>query len=133
MVSQLLLNGMFPPFKKFDRAIKANRHLSEQEAINLYQIFCDCMDEGKAYNVQETLIGIALSYGKYFKRDKTLLFLLRQVIFCLTVHCLKYKKMNQKEVIDHLKTKGISISYSFISKQEFSPLKYLAIYNYDIP
>lgn len=36
MDSQLLLNGMFPPLKKFDRAIKANRHLSEQETINLY-------------------------------------------------------------------------------------------------
>ena len=41
--------------------------------------------------------------------------------------------MNQREVIDYLKAKGISISNNFISRQEFSPLKYLAMYNYDIP
>lgn len=27
MVSQLLLDGMLPPLKKFDRAVKANRNM----------------------------------------------------------------------------------------------------------
>lgn len=133
MVSQLLLNGMFPPLKKFDRAIKANRHLSEQETINLYQIFCDCMDEGEAYNVQEAFTGIALSYGKYFKKGKTLPFLLKQVIFCLAVHCLKYGKMNQNEIVDCLKANGVSISHYYFSRAWFVPADYRLSYKSDIP
>lgn len=133
MDSQLLLDGMLPPLKEFDRGIKANKYLKDQEKINLYQIFCDCMNRGEAYNVKAALTDIAISYGKYFKRGKTLPFLLRQVIFCLTVHCLKYNKMNQKQVIEYLKKNRVTISHNFISRAKIKPTGYWKAYECDIP
>lgn len=133
MNSQLLLNGMLPPLKEFDRGIKANKDLEDQEKINLYQISCDCMNKGAAYNIKAALTDIAISYGKYFKQGKTLPFLLRQVIFCLTVHCLKYNKMNQKQVIEYLKKNGVTISHNFISRAKIKPTDYWKAYECDIP
>jgi len=132
MDSQLLLNGMLPPSEK-SLSIKANENLSVDEKGSLYHIVEDCQQQGKSFNVDAAFDTIAVLFGSYFKRGKTLPFLLKQVIFCLTVHCLEYNKMNQKGVIDSLNAKGVSISHNFFSREEHTPGKYLLMSRYKAP
>lgn len=130
MDSQLLLDGMLPPFKKFDRMIESDV-LTKKEKNTLYQMVDDCIRLGGKYDVQSALASIAKTYGNRFSKGSVLPFTLRQVIFCLAVHCCKYKKMTQGGVISYMNNNGVSISHNFFSRIGYTPIRYLAMYDHD--
>lgn len=132
MDSQLLLNGMLPPVGGGVSAINENEDVLLPDIIALDTIVCDCQKQGKDYDVQLALATLASMVGKYTKQGKELPFLFKQVIFYLTVHCLKYKKdlnWTQAGVLDFLDGAGTSLSHNFFTRLDRTPTMHLR----DIP
>jgi len=136
MDSQLLLNGMLPPFKRFARSIKANDDIFGIDKAKLYEIVGDCLGGKENYKVKRGLVSLAPIIVKYSKQGSDLPFLIKQVMFCLTVNCVKYErtdKWTQEKVLAFLNGAGVSNIHNFFTKLGYTPTKYWNTFKEEIP
>lgn len=133
MSSQLLLNGMLPPVGGGVLTIGDNHEDVFRVDINILDaIVYECDQQGKNYNVQLAFATLVPILKRYTKQGKEFPFLFKQVIFYLTVHCLKYKKdldWTQAGVLAFLDGAGVSLSHNFFTRLGRTPTMYLR----DIP
>lgn len=71
---QLFLNGMLPPFEKFNENLKADNNLTDSQRKCLYQIVDDCQQQKTKFNVDKAFDTIVTSFGSYFGKGKELPF-----------------------------------------------------------
>lgn len=95
MDSQLLLNGMLPPSEKFKSAIKDNYEIEKVHEMFWRKVADECLEQRENYNIEAGLATLAPIIIRYSQQGRDLPFLIKQVLFCVTVNCLKYQRQDK--------------------------------------